>query len=149
MLVPLSWTMSLLFSPFGERAWVGPGIWVSKMLNRYSVLALWSGGEGKRDTRNDAKSYESGAPPKLPASVCLFLTNLCPDDDGVATRTTWPMGLVAMSAHHSVLITSYNIEVSKLIYCLCWWLAKQGASWNIVKKWSSVKASNNISRQPS
>lgn len=34
MLDPLSGTMSLLFSPFGERAWVGPGIWVSQMWNR-------------------------------------------------------------------------------------------------------------------
>ncbi|MEQ2199852.1 hypothetical protein XENOCAPTIV_014295 [Xenoophorus captivus] len=58
MLVPLSCTMSLLFSPFGERAWVGPGIWVSKMSNRYSVLALWSGGREKRDSRNDAKAMK-------------------------------------------------------------------------------------------
>lgn len=26
MIVPLSWMMSLLFSPFGDRVWVGPGI---------------------------------------------------------------------------------------------------------------------------
>lgn len=26
MMVPLSWMMSLLFSPFGDRVWVGPGI---------------------------------------------------------------------------------------------------------------------------
>lgn len=25
-MVPLSWMMSLLFSPFGDRVWVGPGI---------------------------------------------------------------------------------------------------------------------------
>lgn len=26
MMVPLSWMMSLLFSPLGDRVWVGPGI---------------------------------------------------------------------------------------------------------------------------
>lgn len=43
MLVPLSWTMSLLFSPFGERAWVGPGICVSEMSNRYYCVLLLAG----------------------------------------------------------------------------------------------------------
>lgn len=52
MFVPLSGTMSLLFSPFGERAWVGPGIWVSKTLNRYTVLSL----ARKKNNRNEVNA---------------------------------------------------------------------------------------------
>lgn len=51
MLVPLSGTMSLLFSPFGERAWVGPFIWVSRNVEQI-VCSLFAQERGKRKEKH-------------------------------------------------------------------------------------------------
>ena len=101
--------MSLLFSPFGERAWVGPGICGSESVEQI-VCSL--PGQVKRKSPKTQKKKKATAeatmrvPRECPTSgfrpsICLFFTNLCPNDVA-ATCTTWPAASSlwwAVSAH--------------------------------------------------